>query len=89
LLVYPSTLAHYAIYLVVPLLLLWRRQESRGGEWVVIAFMALVGLVTGIAHGRYAFWAIAATWLAFVLHPLASETSTSAAPLPSADGTAP
>ena len=68
LLVYPSTLAHYAICLVVPLLLLWRRQESRGGEWVVIAFMALVGLVTGIAHGRYAFWAIAATHFAFSQH---------------------
>ncbi len=65
LLLYPSTLAHYGLLLVVPLLLLWRRQQSGTAEWFVLAFAACVQFLTGVALGSYAFWAMAAVWLVF------------------------
>jgi hypothetical protein len=63
LLLYPSTLAHYALLLVVPLLFSWLRHENGRAEIAMAAFTGLVLGATGISHGLFAFWSMAAVWI--------------------------
>ena len=67
LLLYPSTLAHYSLMLILPLLLLWRERQGGSSEVAIVALATLVVGVTGVAHGTYAFWATAAVWLVFAV----------------------
>jgi len=79
LLLYPSTLAHYGMLLIVPLLLFWEAQQRRLSDVAAAAFVTLAALVTGFAHGSYAFWAMAGVWFAFAvlvtLRPVARDVA--------------
>jgi hypothetical protein len=81
LLLYPATLAHYALMLVVPLLLLWRDGRGRAYDIAVTAFATSIVCVTGVAHGAYAFWAVAGVWCVFAvlaaLQPFARRVAVS------------
>ncbi len=67
LLVYPGTLTHYSILLLVPLLWLWGRRGNRLPA--VLGIAALVGLVAAVVRyrsGSYAIAANALVWLTCV-----------------------
>jgi hypothetical protein len=64
LVVYPASLEHYSVLLLVPALLMWsRRQMLPGGVWsVVVCVTAIYGLV-GVSSGNYTFYAYVITWV--------------------------
>lgn len=67
LLVYPGTLGHYSVLLVLPIMLLWeRRREVPGGAPFVIGVAAAAyGLMAGFLGGVLA--AITLVWIALVV----------------------
>jgi hypothetical protein len=66
LLLYPATLEHYSVLLIVPILLLWtHRQELIGGLWGVVVFITLTYVLISYRGGNYVFFATALNW--FVL----------------------
>lgn len=63
LLLYPATLEHYSVLLLVPMLLLWMyRRNLPGGVWGVMTFITLVYGLVGYQNGNYVFAAIALNW---------------------------
>ena len=68
LLVYPATLEHYGVFLIIPLLLLLRQSEKNKVE-TIIAFliMLLVYVLVGFRQGGLTFFAIIFTWVGCIL----------------------
>jgi hypothetical protein len=66
LLLYPGTLVHYSLFLIVPLLLLWQHRDQLPiGLWGVVAFITLEYGLIGRGGGSI-FAAIVLCWLLFV-----------------------
>jgi hypothetical protein len=66
LLLYPGTLEHYSLLLILPFLLLWQRRDQLPiGLWTVVAFITLEYGLIG-RGGRSIFIAMALCWLLFV-----------------------
>jgi len=65
LLVYPGTLAHYGVLLIVPLLWLWReRRHLEVGESTVVGFITCLYVIMALEHGPRVFLAVALAWSA-------------------------
>jgi hypothetical protein len=65
LLVYPATLEHYSVLLIVPMLLLWtHRDEILGGLWSALILITLTYVLIAFSAGTHAFFAILLNWLA-------------------------
>jgi len=68
LIIFPSTQGHYSVLLAIPLFCLWsRRRQLRLPLSLLIAFITLESILTGIANGSYSFWANAAAWCALAV----------------------
>jgi len=87
LLVYPGTLAHYSVDLIVPFLLLWsRRQALPGGLAGVVAFLtaefAIINAKVELALvGNVVAWlGVAAVWVARQWAPAAAARAIGAEP---------
>lgn len=65
LIVYPSTLSHYSILLLIPLFALWSRRALFPGGPVAVAALGLVQFAL-VKVEPLAFWATASAWLALV-----------------------
>jgi hypothetical protein len=68
LLLYPGTLAHYALVLVIPLLTIWALRDDLPGKALGLAILAglIYGLV-GFAQGNTVFVAHLLTWISLAL----------------------
>lgn len=67
LLLYPGTLEHYSVQLMVPILLLWRERELLPGRvWNVIPLVTLVYVLVDYPGGRGVFAAILLCWILMV-----------------------
>ena len=61
LLLFPKTLTHYAVLLVVPVMLTWsQRDEMPGGAIAVVGFATLTYVLVG---AKLVFWAMLLNWL--------------------------
>lgn len=66
LLIFPKTLTHYSILLIVPFLLIWQnRDRVPGGFWVVTIFLTIEYIFISL-WGNYIFVGIALNWLVLV-----------------------
>lgn len=64
LLLYPVSQMFYSILLIVPLLLLWKRQQELiFGTWGVVVFITLEYAIMRHEDGNYVFIATTLTWL--------------------------
>lgn len=71
LMVYPSSMSHYSVFLIFPVMVLWSlRREVAGGPSGVILLMTTVYVLSGIAGGTYTFAAVLLLWTIFVGSPL-------------------
>lgn len=67
LLVYPGTLVHYGVLLVVPLTWMWtHRKEIPVGNGPVAVFITSIYVIMCVWQGRFLFVAVSLTWAALV-----------------------
>jgi Glycosyltransferase family 87 len=65
LMIYPGTLAHYTVVLLIPLLLIWANRERIPlGVWGSAGLIASVYFLIALFRGESVFAAMALTWLA-------------------------
>ncbi len=65
LMIYPGTLAHYTVVLLIPLLLIWTNREKIPlGVWGSAGLIASVYFLIALFRGESVFAAMALTWLA-------------------------
>jgi hypothetical protein len=66
LLIFPKTLTHYSLLLIVPFLLIWQgRDKIPGGFWVATLFLTVEYILISL-WGNYIFIGIALNWLVLV-----------------------
>ena len=64
LLLYPGTLAHYTVTLLIPLLLIWKNREKIPfGVWGSVSLIAFIYSLIGLSQGNSTFSAILITWI--------------------------
>lgn len=67
LLIYPATLAHYSVLLILPVLYLWtQRREAFRSSTTIIVLLVLVYFLTWVDGGHVTVLANLAMWLALV-----------------------
>jgi hypothetical protein len=68
LLLYPATLNHYSLLLLIPVVVLWkRREEFFGGVWGLVAYITVLYSLLGFQTGYVAFYANLLSWLVLAL----------------------
>jgi hypothetical protein len=71
LLLYPGTLAHYTVILLIPLLLIWNDRDNMwAGAWGTAGLISLIYGLIGLFQGNSTFAAILMVWMVLAARTL-------------------